>query len=75
MQALPLEYPTQTLHRTSRHWLHVYSLHSVRATLESWFQRARQRRQLLSLSDRMLKDIGISRADAVAEGEKPFWRT
>jgi len=75
MQILPLEYPTQTLHRTSRPGQHVYSLHSVRATLETWFLRARQRRQLLSLSDRMLKDIGISRADAVAEGEKPFWRT
>jgi uncharacterized protein YjiS (DUF1127 family) len=37
-------------------------------------QRCRSRRQLLALSDHMLKDIGISRADAVYEGDKPFWR-
>ncbi len=34
----------------------------------------RQRRTLLALDDRMLKDIGISRADALREGNKPFWR-
>jgi uncharacterized protein YjiS (DUF1127 family) len=34
----------------------------------------RQRRALLALDDRMLKDIGISRADALQEGNKPFWR-
>ena len=39
-----------------------------------WHQRARQRRQLLELSDQMLRDIGISRADAIGEAEKPFWR-
>ncbi len=44
------------------------------ATLELWHQRARQRQQLLTLSDHMLSDIGISRADAEQEAEKPFWR-
>ena len=39
-----------------------------------WFERARERRQLLSLSDRALQDFGRSRADAAAEGFKPFWR-
>ncbi len=34
----------------------------------------RQRRALLALDDRMLKDIGISRTDALREGGKPFWR-
>jgi uncharacterized protein YjiS (DUF1127 family) len=29
---------------------------------------------LLALSDDMLKDIGISRAQADLEGSKPFWR-
>lgn len=43
---------------------------ALRRTLE----RRRSRRQLLTLSDHMLKDIGISRADAVHEAEKPFWR-
>lgn len=39
-----------------------------------WLERARQRRQLRELSDHMLRDIGVTRADAWAESEKPFWR-
>ena len=39
-----------------------------------WLERARQRRQLRELSDHMLRDIGLTRADAWAESEKPFWR-
>ena len=44
-------------------------------SLEEWRIRARERRQLSTLSDAMLKDIGISRADASTEFEKPFWRS
>ena len=40
----------------------------------TWHGRARERRQLLELSDHMLRDIGISRADAIGEAERPFWR-
>jgi uncharacterized protein YjiS (DUF1127 family) len=36
--------------------------------------RSRQRSPLDRLSDRMLKDIGISRADVDFEARKPFWR-
>jgi uncharacterized protein YjiS (DUF1127 family) len=39
-----------------------------------WHQRARQRRQLESLSNHMLRDIGLSRSDVMAEATKPFWR-
>ena len=39
-----------------------------------WQQRARDRRQLESLSDHMLRDIGLTRADVYAEASKPFWR-
>ena len=39
-----------------------------------WHDRARERRALLGLNDLQLSDIGISRADAGGEGEKPFWR-
>ena len=42
--------------------------------LLDWQERARQRRQLLALSDGALKDFGRSRADATNEGDKPFWR-
>jgi uncharacterized protein YjiS (DUF1127 family) len=39
-----------------------------------WHRRARDRRQLEALSDHMLRDIGLSRADVFAEASKPFWR-
>ena len=39
-----------------------------------WHERARQRRHLQDLSDHMLRDIGLSRADVLAEAYKPFWR-
>ena len=38
-----------------------------------WQELAQQRRRLLSLDDRMLKDIGITRAEAMREGTRPFW--
>lgn len=41
---------------------------------EMWLERRQQRRALLELSDHMLKDIGLSRTDALREGVKPFWR-
>ena len=43
------------------------------ARLREWYEVYRQRRTLLALDDAMLKDIGISRADALREGNKPFW--
>ena len=34
---------------------------------------ARQRRQLLALKERTLKDIGKSQADALREADRGFW--
>jgi uncharacterized protein YjiS (DUF1127 family) len=45
----------------------------VFTTLLDWQERARQRRRLSELDDRLLKDIGLSRADVAREVEKPFW--
>jgi len=39
-----------------------------------WLQRWRERRMLGELSDHMLKDIGVSRADIDQEVRKKFWR-
>ncbi len=36
-------------------------------------ERARSRRQLMSLDDRLLKDIGVDRATAQIEGRKSVW--
>jgi uncharacterized protein YjiS (DUF1127 family) len=41
----------------------------------TWHDRARERRALMELSDHMLRDIGISRAEARGEAAKPFWRS
>ena len=43
-------------------------------TLVAWQERANQRGQLASLEGRLLKDMGISRAEAEREAAKPFWR-
>lgn len=40
----------------------------------TWERRARERRMLAEMPDRMLKDLGISRLDANRESYKPFWR-
>lgn len=42
--------------------------------METWAERARERRRLSGLDERMLRDIGISHADAWREARKPFWR-
>jgi uncharacterized protein YjiS (DUF1127 family) len=46
----------------------------VLRTLREWRRRARDRSQLAQLDDRMLRDIGLSRADAEFLSNKPFWR-
>ena len=38
-----------------------------------WLQLARERRELLRMSDEALKDLGLSRADIFQEGEQHFW--
>ena len=42
--------------------------------LNQYRQNAQQRRQLAQLPDYLLKDIGVTRADALKEAEKPFWK-
>ena len=46
----------------------------VRATLREWRRRSRDRAQLARFDDRMLQDIGLTRADAEFLSNKPFWR-
>ena len=43
-------------------------------TLLAWRRRASQRRQLAVVDARLLRDMGISREDALAEARKPFWQ-
>jgi uncharacterized protein YjiS (DUF1127 family) len=45
----------------------------VLATAFKWHERARQRRELQALDERMLKDIGLTRLDVEREVSKHFW--
>ena len=49
-------------------------LGALLARWRAWYAVYRQRRVLLRLDEAMLKDLGISRVDALQEGYKPFWR-
>lgn len=46
------------------------TLRRVADTLALWHFRARSRRELEQLEDRLLKDAGVDRSEA----NKPFWR-
>jgi uncharacterized protein YjiS (DUF1127 family) len=50
------------------------ALRRLNRLLATWSARRRSRAALLSLGDAGLKDIGISRAQALFEYDKPFWR-
>ena len=49
-------------------WL-LAAWHKVRR----WEQLVHERDQLARMSDDMLKDIGLSRADVMEESERHFW--
>jgi len=46
----------------------------VFATLRQWRRRSREREQISRMDERMLKDIGITRGEALRLSSKPFWR-
>jgi uncharacterized protein YjiS (DUF1127 family) len=45
----------------------------VKRHFAEWYLRARSRNELMNLSDRTLRDIGVSCSDAEFEAPKPFW--
>lgn len=69
--------PTTAPALAPRAWLKA-SLTLAQCALDTvlvWQKREIQRRQLMALDTRLLSDMGMSRADAVAEYDKPFWRS
>ncbi len=42
--------------------------------LATWQRRAGERRHLMRLDNRLLADMGLSRADVEREYRTPFWR-
>jgi uncharacterized protein YjiS (DUF1127 family) len=53
---------------------HTGSLKTMLETLSLWRARAGQRHRLRTLEGHRLRDIGVSREDALREAGKPFWR-
>jgi uncharacterized protein YjiS (DUF1127 family) len=60
---------------TTRFWRIIGSLLARGLdALRTWQQRSRERRDLQSLSERLLRDIGLGRVAVEREACKPFWR-
>ena len=56
-------------------WQHLgNTLQRIGSTIKRWDQLAEQRRQLRSMDDRLLKDIGLSQADVVRIAGRRFWK-
>jgi uncharacterized protein YjiS (DUF1127 family) len=64
---------TEVPRHSALHWVSNAVARQV-TTLRAWRRRTRDRAELAALDDRMLADIGISRAEAEFLGNKPFWR-
>ena len=61
------------MHSTLSTQLECGPSRTTRFPVSEWLATARQRRVLARLDARALRDIGITRADAQAEAQRPFW--
>ncbi|WP_210211852.1 DUF1127 domain-containing protein [Aquibium carbonis] len=50
-----------------------FSLSGLVGRVRLAMERGRQRRDLLELTDRELRDIGLTRRQALREAARPFW--
>lgn len=51
----------------------TFGVSFLRNTFQKWTMRRCSRVALANLDDHLLKDIGLSRYDALEETTKPFW--
>lgn len=58
---------------SSSYWIRV-RFDRLLILLQKYHATAKQRHALSQLSDDQLKDIGITRVDALREAGKPFWK-
>jgi uncharacterized protein YjiS (DUF1127 family) len=63
------------------HWTHhdvrpraLRNISGLLGLIGEWVRRVESRRELAGLCDRALRDIGVTRVDAMREAGKPFWR-
>lgn len=68
------KYQVQTLHGPFARGGYANPVKGLLATIVAWQRRYELRRHLLEMDDRLLDDIGLSRAMARREAAKPFWR-
>jgi len=61
--------PPEPVNSSQTLWLRLF------LAFYAWLERARERHALSELDDRMLKDIGLARADITRETDKLFWQT
>ena len=55
--------------------MHVKAMReALRQKLQCWHERAAGRHELRRLTERELRDIGVTRSEAEAEASKPFWQ-
>ena len=70
--AIAISNAVSTMDRSSRKFrLSCWS--QVKRYFAEWRLRAASRSELINLNDRLLRDIGVSRYEAVSEASKPFW--
>jgi len=62
-----------TLTITTQPRAHTGLLRRIGKRLLRWNELARQRTALRQLDERTLRDMGISRHDALSEARRPFW--
>lgn len=71
---------TETFTANPKHNLTIFDIldryapANLSARAKRYYFRYRSRRQLLSLDDERLADIGLSREQVLAETQLPFWR-
>jgi uncharacterized protein YjiS (DUF1127 family) len=74
MTTLCFEALPRTGRRAAGRRRRVGAARRLMAHLRMWRRRAKERAELAALTDRMLADIGITRAEAQFLSGKPFWR-
>jgi uncharacterized protein YjiS (DUF1127 family) len=74
----PYAYDAKTLQSDSKSSNSTHALKKYRRQLikqlRIWHQRYRTRKQLAQLNTVALKDIGVSRSEAIKEAKKWFWQ-
>ena len=52
----------------------LFGFEAIVQTIQAWHQRAKARRQLAQISERDLRDAGLSSLMVDFEVQQPFWR-